>query len=76
VLAAVVLPADGPVRRTPPDVVGFALMAPGLVVCCGGSSSRSRCPPRLRTRRRRLRLRRGRVHRESVAVAMSVLVDG
>ena len=30
VLAAIVLPADGPVRRARLDIVGFALLAPGL----------------------------------------------
>jgi len=42
VLAARVLPADGPVRRAPLDVVGFALLAPGLVGVLYGLSTTSR----------------------------------
>ena len=42
VLAAVVLPADGPVRRAPLDVVGFVLMAPGLVGVLWGLSNTSK----------------------------------
>lgn len=42
VLAAIVLPADGPVRRAPLDVAGFALMAPGLVGVLWGLSNTSR----------------------------------
>lgn len=42
VLAAIVLPTDGPVRRAPLDVVGFALMAPGLVSVLWGLSNTSK----------------------------------
>ncbi len=42
VLAALVLPADGPVRRAPLDVAGFALMAPGLVGVLWGLSNTSK----------------------------------
>lgn len=42
VLAAIVLPADGPVRRAPLDVVGFALMAPGLLGVLWGLSNTSK----------------------------------
>ncbi|MDN5764879.1 MAG: DHA2 family efflux MFS transporter permease subunit [Humibacillus sp.] len=42
VLAVVVLPEDGPVRRTPLDVVGFLLMAPGLVGILWGISNSSK----------------------------------
>ena len=42
VLAALVLPADGPVRRAPLDVVGFVLMAPGLVGVLWGLSNMSK----------------------------------
>ena len=42
VLAAIVLPADGPVRRAPLDAVGFALMAPGLVGVLWGLSNTSK----------------------------------
>ncbi|HEX7658693.1 MAG TPA: MDR family MFS transporter [Pseudonocardiaceae bacterium] len=42
VLAAIVLPADGPLRRAPLDVVGFALMAPGLVGILWGLSNTSK----------------------------------
>jgi EmrB/QacA subfamily drug resistance transporter len=42
VLAVIFLPPDGPVRRTPLDVVGFALMAPGLVGVLWGLSNTSR----------------------------------
>jgi len=42
VLAARVLPKDGPVRRAPLDVVGFALLAPGLVGVLYGLSKTSR----------------------------------
>ena len=42
VLAAIVLPADGPVRRAPLDIVGFVLMAPGLVGVLWGLSNTSK----------------------------------
>jgi EmrB/QacA subfamily drug resistance transporter len=42
VLAVVFLPPDGPTRRTPFDVVGFALMAPGLVGVLWGLSNTGR----------------------------------
>lgn len=42
VLAAIVLPADGPVRRAALDVAGFALMAPGLVGVLWGLSNTSK----------------------------------
>lgn len=42
VLAAIVLPADGPSRRAPLDVVGFALMAPALVGLLWGLSNTSK----------------------------------
>jgi EmrB/QacA subfamily drug resistance transporter len=42
VLAAIVLPADGPMRRVPLDGIGFALMAPGLVVVLWGLSNTSK----------------------------------
>ena len=41
VLAVVVLPPDGPVRRAPLDVIGFVLMAPGLVGVLWGLSNTS-----------------------------------
>jgi EmrB/QacA subfamily drug resistance transporter len=41
VLAAIVLPPDGPVGRASLDVVGFALMAPGLVGVLWGLSNTS-----------------------------------
>ena len=41
VLAVRVLPADGPVRRAPLDLTGFALMAPGLVGVLWGLSNAS-----------------------------------
>jgi EmrB/QacA subfamily drug resistance transporter len=41
VLAVLFLPSDGPVRRAPLDVVGFALMAPGLVGVLWGLSNTS-----------------------------------
>lgn len=41
VLAVIVLPKDGPVRRAPLDVVGFLLMAPGLVAILWGISNSS-----------------------------------
>lgn len=41
ILAAIVLPKDGPVRRAPLDVVGFVLMAPGLVGVLWGLSNTS-----------------------------------
>jgi EmrB/QacA subfamily drug resistance transporter len=39
VLAVIFLPKDGPTQRTPFDVVGFALMAPGLVGVLWGLSN-------------------------------------
>jgi EmrB/QacA subfamily drug resistance transporter len=39
VLAVIFLPQDGPVRRAPLDVVGFVLMAPGLVGVLWGLSN-------------------------------------
>ena len=42
VLAVIFLPADGPVRRAPLDVVGFALMAPGLAGVLWGLSNTSK----------------------------------
>ena len=42
VLAVIVMPADGPVRRESFDVVGFALMAPGLAAVLWGISNISR----------------------------------
>ncbi|GAA4392452.1 MDR family MFS transporter [Tsukamurella soli] len=42
VLALIVLPKDGPVRRVPLDIIGFALMAPGLVGVLWGISNSSR----------------------------------
>lgn len=42
VLAVLVLPKDGPVRRAPLDVVGFLLMAPGLVAILWGISNSSK----------------------------------
>jgi MFS family permease len=41
VLAVIFLPADGPVRRAPLDVVGFVLMAPGLVGVLWGLTNAS-----------------------------------
>jgi MFS family permease len=42
VLAVIFLPKDGPTHRTPFDVVGFLLMAPGLVGVLWGLSNTSR----------------------------------
>lgn len=42
VLAAIVLPADGPLRRGRLDIVGFALMASGLVGVLWGMSNTSK----------------------------------
>jgi len=42
VLAAAALPADGPARRVPLDVVGLALMGPGLVAVLWGLSNASK----------------------------------
>ncbi|GLY94909.1 MDR family MFS transporter [Actinoplanes sp. NBRC 103695] len=42
VLAVMFLPADGPVRRAPLDIVGFALLAPGLVGLLWGLSNTSK----------------------------------
>ncbi|WP_019932235.1 MDR family MFS transporter [Nocardia sp. BMG111209] len=39
ILAAVFLPADGPMRRVPFDLVGFLLMGPGLVAVLWGLSN-------------------------------------
>ncbi len=41
VMAAIVLPADAPIRRAPLDFVGFLLMAPGLVGVLWGLSRAS-----------------------------------
>ncbi|AYG03376.1 MDR family MFS transporter [Gryllotalpicola protaetiae] len=42
VLAAIMLPKDGPVRRAPFDLVGFVLMAPALVALLDGLSNTSK----------------------------------
>ena len=42
VLAVIFLPPDGPVRRAPLDLVGLALLAPGLVGVLWGLSSTSK----------------------------------
>lgn len=39
ILAVIVMPNDGPVHRAPLDVVGFVLMAPGLVGALWGVSN-------------------------------------
>lgn len=42
VFAGIVLPKDGPVRKAPLDLVGFLLMAPGLVGVLWGLSNSSK----------------------------------
>ncbi|MCX7522886.1 DHA2 family efflux MFS transporter permease subunit [Microbacterium sp. STN6] len=42
ILAVIYLPKDGPVKRLPLDVVGFLLMAPGLVGVLWGLSNASK----------------------------------
>jgi EmrB/QacA subfamily drug resistance transporter len=41
-LAVVLLPKDGPVHRIPLDIVGFVLMAPGLVLVLWGLTNTSK----------------------------------